>query len=252
MGLYFTVPLCLAALIWLFLFLRGSGDKVAPVDTRANYVFGVPLIFLSIFGIWALVFPNHVINHEVLLHPLSPFFPLAFGLIISRLPKWARKPSLAALVVVLMVAQLGAVLALRYSHQDGYPVDYPLSRAMESATDYREHIITHVTLAPRYYQFYCDRDMLMGVGTIPEFLKAASTGRYTTFVALDLDTFLKYEPGIQKDPDALLARGHLAVGPELLSYLRAHYPCVRASYFLKFDLTKSNGPDLSAGPDAGR
>ncbi len=252
MGLYFTLPLCLAAVTWLFLFLRRSADKKAPVDARTSYVFAVPLIFLSIFGVWALVFPNHVINHEVLLHPLSPFFPLAFGLVISRFPEWTRKPFLTVLVVVLMVAQLGGVLALRYSRQDGYPVDYPLSREMESVTDYREHIITHVTLAPRYYQFYCDRDMLMGVGTIPEFLKATSRGRYTTFVALDLDAFLSSYPEIERDPDDLLAKGRLAADPGLLSYLRVHYPCARVSYFLKFDLAKRNGPDLSADPDAGR
>jgi hypothetical protein len=241
-GIYFSLPLCLAAAAWLVVFMRSVTGRGASADPMDRYRTGVPAIFLFVFIFYSIAFPRLVTVHEILLHPLSPFFPLAFGIVASRTARFLERPAVAGLIVALMVTQLVLVLGLRYSHQDGYPVDYPVSRRIGSVTDSREHVITHVTLGSRYYQFYCDRDMLMGVNSIPAFITEASSGRYTTFLAVDRDALLSSEPGIKEDAAFFVDYNHLEIDPALLALLRENYPCRRESYFLKFDLTKKGEP----------
>ena len=240
-GLYFTVPLCLCAAVWLYRAVGMIRSGATDPDTR--YRFLVPSIFLFIFLFWTAAFPRHVIAHEVLLHPLSPFFPLALGLVLPDRPVRRDRAIIVVLFLILFIAQLAAVLSLRFSQQKGYPVDYPLAVAAGSATAFPDHVMTHVVLAGRYYQFYCDRDLLMGVNSVDEFVSTAATGRYTTYLALDLDSFLNDHPEIERDAARFTELHDLAVDRELISFLRERYPSRKVSYFWKFDLTGKDVTD---------
>jgi len=235
-GLYFTIPLCVGAIIWLFIFLKGSRREKTAGDSNEPYTFGVPMVFVLVLLMWTALFPSHVIVHEVVLHPLSPFFPLSFGLVLSRRPRWASRTMLLALIIALVISQLGLVLARRYSQQNGYPIDYPLSRQIESVTNYQDHVITHVALAPRYYQFYCDRDIQMGINDIGRFRSLISEGKYTRYVALDLDRFAAAAP--DADLEEFTGQNQLKIDQSLLDYLNEHYPSERKSFSLIFDLTR--------------
>jgi hypothetical protein len=237
-GLYFTIPLCIAGLVWLYRVIRQRRDLDSKDASPATIAMYLPLLFLFIAVFWILSFMNYVSIHDVALHILSPFFVLAAAVLLSRIKERRRLRLWASLIIVLMALQLAFVLSLRYSEQKGYPVDYPVAVSMESVTEYHDHIITHINLIHYYYQFYCDRDLKTGINDIDQFRSLISRGDYTKYVALDIGSFSAATPDISDNLEEFTAQNQLKIDPSLLAYLTEHYPSERRSFFLVFDLTR--------------
>ena len=237
-GLYFTIPLCIAGLVWLYRVIRQRRDVDSKDASPATIAMYLPLLFLFIAAFWILSFMNYVSIHDVALHILSPFFVLAAAVLLSRIKERRRLRLWASLIIVFMALQLTFVLSLRYSEQKGYPVDYPVAVSMESVTGYHDHIITHINLIHYYYQFYCDRDLKTGINDIDQFRSLISRGDYTKYVALDLGSFSAATPDIRDNLEEFTAQNQLKIDPSLLDYLTEHYPSERRSFFLVFDLTR--------------
>jgi hypothetical protein len=239
--LYFTIPLAVIALLWAYRATRIIRSSTAG-DKQTRHAFLAPLIFLLVFCLYLVILPNHVLPHEFTLHPLTPFFALSAGLIFSRAPDRPTLRFVWMIALVLVMIQLALVLDRRFSHQNGYPVDYPLAVEIASITSPQERIITHLTLNESYYPYYCDRYIAMDVNSITDFLAVVSPGKYTTFLAIDLDALLSSEPQIKGGARGFTELNHLRIDPALLAYLRDNYPYRKVSYFLEFDLTGRTGP----------
>lgn len=232
-ALYFTVPLVILGLVWIYRSVTAGGSKFPPAYTEEKTAFLVPLIFLTTFVLWFAAFPNYVVVHEISFHPLTPFFLLASGLAMGRIRN-GRRRLVQGLVIMLVIVQLGFVLHRRFSEQNGYVVPYALSNKIEAVTDYDDHLLTHLTLKKIYYQFYCDRDMRMGVNSIADFNSAVARNGYTGYLALDLDGFLAAYPEIGETSATHISENGLQVDPELLAYLVGRYRCERLSFFYVF------------------
>ena len=234
--LCFTIPLCILAGMYIYLLFRRPCREMGGRDASDRFNFAVPAIFLFTFIFFNGAFLNYINRCIVSLHMLTPFFVLSAGILVSKKVARNRRFFISWIILIIIVVQLVFFLDRRFSQQNGYPVDYAVSTGISSSTNISDRILTHMWVLHYYYQYYCDRDILFRIDTIEKFESAMDAGAPTTYVALDIDSFMASEPLVAKDRELFARENSMRIEPELLSYLMEKFPSHRESYFIIFDL----------------